>query len=39
MTGSWTIDAFIIGCVLLILIPFVIWFYKEVYKKKSGDAK
>lgn len=39
MTGSWTMDGFIIGCILLILIPLAVWLYKEVYKKKSGDAK
>ncbi len=39
MTGSWTIDAFIIGCILLIIIPIVIWVYREVYKKKRSDEK
>jgi len=38
MTGSWTMDGFIIGCVLLILIPLGVWLYKEVYKKR-GDVK
>lgn len=38
MTGSWTIDAFTIGCILIILIPLAVWFHIEVYKKKGGDV-
>lgn len=38
MTGSWTMDGFIIGSILLVLIPLAVWFYREVYKKK-GDVK
>ncbi len=38
MTGSWTMDGFIIGCILLILIPSAVWFYREIYLKKSGDT-
>lgn len=39
MTGSWTIDAFIIGCIILIIIPLGIWLYREVYKARKGDVK
>ena len=39
MTGSWTMDSFIIGCILLIAIPTAIWLYYEVFKKDRGDAK
>jgi len=38
MTGSWTIDLFIIGCILLMIIPIGIWVYKEIYLKKKGDV-
>jgi len=37
MTGSWTMDSFIIGCIILVLIPLIVWIYKEVIK--SGDIK
>lgn len=39
MTGSWTIDAFIIGCIILIVVPVGIWFYYEVFNKKRGDSQ
>lgn len=38
MTGSWTMDGFIIGCVLLLIIPLVIYIYVEK-SKKEGDTK
>lgn len=39
MTGSWTMDAFIIGCILLVVIPTGIWVYYEVLKKDRGMGK
>ena len=39
MTGSWTIDVFIIGCVAIMAITIAVWLYKEVFKKNRGDSK
>ena len=39
MTGSWTMDAFIIGCILIIVIPLGIWLYLEVFKNKGSEIK
>lgn len=39
MTGSWTIDAFIIGCIVLIIVPVGIWLYQEVFKNKGRDSQ
>lgn len=39
MTGSWTIDAFIIGCIVLIIVPTAIWLYEEVFKNKGRDSQ
>lgn len=36
MTGSWTMDYFIIGCILLVAIPAVYWVYKEMIQKERG---
>ena len=33
MTGSWTMDVFFVGCIILIIVPLAIWFYKEFYQK------
>lgn len=37
MTGSWTMDAFIIGCIIIIVIPLAIWIYREVYQKQRRN--
>lgn len=39
MTGSWTIDSFIIGCIILLVVPAGIWLYYEVFNKKRGDSQ
>lgn len=39
MTGSWTMDAFIVGCILIIVIPLGIWLYREVFKNKRSEVK
>ncbi|OLS02221.1 hypothetical protein TICRE_18110 [Tissierella creatinophila DSM 6911] len=39
MTGSWTMDAFFIGCALLMVIPAGIWLYYEVFNKDKGAKK
>lgn len=39
MTGSWTIDAFIIGSIILIIVPAGIWLYEEVFNKKRDDSQ
>lgn len=39
MTGSWTIDGFIIGSVAVMAITIGVWLYREVFKKNRGDSK
>lgn len=39
MTGSWAMDEFIIGSIILVLLPGSVWFYKEVIKKKRGEVE
>jgi hypothetical protein len=39
MTGSWTMDQFIIGSVILILVPASLWVYREIINKKRGDKE
>lgn len=39
MTGSWTIDAFIIGSVILICLPAVVCLYEDVFKNKGSETK
>jgi len=39
MTGSWPIDAFIIGSIIIILVPLGVWIYKEIYKSKGSVTK
>lgn len=33
MTGSWTMDAFIIGSIILIGYPLLVYLYREYLKK------
>ena len=37
MTGSWTIDLFIIGSIILIVIPAVVVLVREVVKRGDGS--
>lgn len=37
MTGSWTMDAFIVGSIILIGLPAVVCLYRDVIKKKRGE--
>jgi hypothetical protein len=37
ITNSWTINFFIIGCFGLMLIPGVVYFYREVIASGQGD--
>lgn len=37
MTGSWTMDAFIVGCIVLIILPAAVCIHKDVIKKNVGD--
>ncbi len=39
MTGSWTMDGFIVGSIILIMIPALVWFYREVVSKKRGEIE
>ena len=35
MTGSWTIDSFIVGCIVLLVVPVVTALVRET--KNKGD--
>ncbi len=37
MTGSWPIDQFIYGSILLTIVPVVVFIYREFIKKNKGD--
>lgn len=41
MTGSWVIDYFLYGCVILIAVPLTAFLYKTVTDKNNskGDKK
>ncbi|WP_255447208.1 hypothetical protein [Brachyspira sp. SAP_772] len=41
MTGSWVIDYFLYGCVILIAVPLAAFLYKTVNDKNNskGDKK
>ncbi len=34
MTGSWVIDGFIYGSIILIVVPVAVFIYKEFIEKK-----
>jgi hypothetical protein len=38
MTGSWTMDGFIIGCIILLVLPVIIWVYVEKIKKGGNNS-
>lgn len=36
MTGSWTLDVFIIGNMILLIVPLAVFFYRETLKPKEA---
>lgn len=38
MTESWAINTFIIGCIILTIIPAAVCFYKDVLKGSEGEV-
>lgn len=39
MTGSWTMDAFIIGSIILIIVPLAATIYEDIVKKERRGEK
>lgn len=37
MTGSWTMDAFIVGSIILLIVPLVATIYEDVIKERRGE--
>lgn len=38
MTGSWVIDCFIIGCIILIAYPAIVCIYRDFIKKNKEGS-
>lgn len=36
MTGSWTLDAFIIGSIILLVVPLAVFIYREAIMREGG---
>lgn len=39
MTGSWTLDAFIIGSIILLIVPMASTIYEDVIKVRRGEKQ
>jgi len=37
MTGSWLLDFFIYGCIVVLVVPIIAFIRKVVIDKKLGD--
>ncbi|MCR3956996.1 MAG: hypothetical protein NUK57_11930 [Gudongella sp.] len=38
MTGSWAINEFFIGCIVIMVVPLAVYLYREMTAVKEGDA-
>lgn len=38
MTGAWTLDAFLVGSVVLVLVPLGVYIYREFLHKGSNGG-
>ena len=38
MTGSWAINEFFIGCIVIMVVPLAVYLYREMAAAKEGDA-
>lgn len=38
MTGSWAINTFIIGCIILMVVPVFVYFYQEAVLSRRGEV-
>ncbi len=38
MTGSWAINEFFIGCIVIMIVPLAVYIYREMTAVKEGDT-
>ncbi|WP_409227619.1 hypothetical protein [Gudongella sp. SC589] len=38
MTGSWAINEFFIGCIVIMVVPLAVYLYREMVVVNRGDT-
>lgn len=39
LTGSWALDVFMYSSIATIIVPLIVFLYREFFRKKKGDNR